>query len=71
MISLFHSKEFLGVTLNRYGTVIDKGGRQASLELTGWVQDEARKNGWSLVDSHDRDIGQVWMPPKQPPNARF
>jgi hypothetical protein len=64
MTSLFHSLEFCEVTMNRFGTVIDKGGRLASLELTNYVYDEARRNGWGLVDSNDRDIGMVWQSPK-------
>lgn len=64
MTFLFHSIEFCEVTMNRYGTVIDKGGRLASLELTNYVYDEARRAGWALVQSVNRDEGMIWKAPK-------
>lgn len=64
--SLFHSLEFMGVTMSRYGAVVNKDGSPASLELQGWIIAEARRSGWHLVPSDERDIGQVWSPPQLP-----
>jgi hypothetical protein len=65
MTSLFHSVEFCKVTMNRFGTVIDKDGRLASLELQGYIIEEAERAGWYL-EYWNKDVGSVWQPPKQP-----
>lgn len=60
MASLFRSKEFFRVTMNRYGTVVDKNGAVADVQLQNWVIQEARLAGWYLIDSGERDVGRIW-----------
>jgi hypothetical protein len=63
---MFHSQEFTRVTMNRYGTVVDRNGDLASIQLQNWVIQEARRAGWDLIDTGEQDVGRIWRPRKMP-----
>ena len=61
----FHSAEFSGRTMSRYGVVLDAAGQLCTQQVSQWVMDEAVRAGWRLVQSNHRDEGMVWAQPKE------
>jgi len=68
-LTMYHSKKWHGMMMNRFGVVIYCGKMQEPA-MRDCIQREAKAEGWTMCLSPHKDEGMVWQPPQTPDEGK-